>query len=247
MLSNNNCELRTFIFKLLGIYSECLVSICKIWEMSCHLFLRLLEPLLNIENVSVPPTEQSNAPDGATELNTSQIKRNVCESQLPAVKQNAFAEAKVETPSEHAKAAKSVEASAETLKQVSTEAKCVTAEKADGTNKTKSNISKLKLKTPKLKSFPPVEETKPAEVIRETTSSPPVETHKPTESVSTSSVVEVVSSTPSIANKQITSSPPSKEGRGKSKSSTRERVNKSSASVSFSSSDELPSFVSLQH
>ncbi|MGP1914465.1 MAG: hypothetical protein ACTS4V_01555 [Candidatus Hodgkinia cicadicola] len=215
---NINFESRTFIFKLLEMYSGCLANLCKIWEISCQLFVRLLEPFTNIENVPVAPTEQLHPSEVSNEINSSLTKRNVCESQLPAVKQNISPEAKVETPSEHAKAAKRVEAPAETMKQVSTEAKHVTAAEADGGNEINSNISEAELKPLKLKSIPPVEETKPFKVKHETTSEPLVETHKQTEVVSTSNG-EVVSPTPSVVKEHINSSSSSE---GVSKSSTRE-------------------------
>ncbi|MGP1914526.1 MAG: hypothetical protein ACTS6G_04560 [Candidatus Hodgkinia cicadicola] len=246
MLSNilNDSELRTFIFKVLGIYSGWLASLCKIWEMSCQLFTSLLSLLENGEAVSVTSTEQLKPAEAANEVNNSIVETSVCVSKLPAGEQTtsvaavsvavASPEAKVETSSEHAEAAKRVEAPAETMKQVSTEAQQTAAPSDVEINEIKSIVNEPKVEEtkpevtssppveetkPEVTSSPPVEETKPegrettsepAEAKCETTSDPSVETHKPTEEVSTSNV-EVVETT-SSAGKEHDNSSPSPEG-----------------------------------
>ncbi|MGP1905861.1 MAG: hypothetical protein ACTS46_00390 [Candidatus Hodgkinia cicadicola] len=227
MLRNINIdrELRTFILKVLGIYSGWIATLCKIWEMSCQLFTKLLEQIVDNEEVSAIASKQSKPAEAATELNNSPVETSVCESQLPAVEQNTSAEAKVETSTNHVEASKTVEATAETTKQVSTEAKCTSAVEADEGNEVKPISTDSNLKTIKLESTstPPVEETKPearettsqpAEEEHQTTSQPAVEDHKttsqPTETmevVSTPSEVEVVESPPSAGEEHINSSP----------------------------------------
>ncbi|MGP1905987.1 MAG: hypothetical protein ACTS46_01135 [Candidatus Hodgkinia cicadicola] len=192
---NNDLELRTFIFNVLGIYSGWLASLCKIWEVSCQLFVRLLGLLANNEDGPATKAEQPKPAEAVTEVNDSLVERTVHESQLPAVEQNvsaeataeATAEAKVEASTEHVEVSKDVEATAETTKQASTEAKCASAVEADEGNKTNSNVDKPKLETtePNLTSTPPVEETKP-----EVTSAPSVEETKPEVTETTSEPAE---------------------------------------------------------
>ncbi|MGP1916694.1 MAG: hypothetical protein ACTS6G_04820 [Candidatus Hodgkinia cicadicola] len=240
MLRNiiNDRELRTFIFKVLEVYSGWIASLCKIWEMSCQLFATLLGLLANGEAVEAASTDQSKAAEAAKELNNPSVECSVCVSKLHAGEQtnsvaavsvvDASTEAKVETSSEHAEAAKSVEAPAETMKQVSTEVEQTAAPSAVEANEVKSSIDEPKVEEtkPEVTSSPPVEETKPevcettaepAEAKRETTSEPSVEPHNPTEGVSTSEGVEVVEATPSAGKEHDNSSPSSEGDLNKSK------------------------------
>ncbi|MGP1917178.1 MAG: hypothetical protein ACTS6P_00965 [Candidatus Hodgkinia cicadicola] len=140
MLSNFNkdCEIRSFIFGVLSIYSGWLASLCKIWEMSCQLFVRLLSLLTNGEEAS------------ADERSAHEV---------PAAEQTTSEGAKAETSLERIEVAKNVEASAETTEQPSSEGVSTTEDKTSIGSEIISNATEAEVE-PKLEttSEPPTEE-----------------------------------------------------------------------------------------
>ncbi|MGP1917925.1 MAG: hypothetical protein ACTS4W_00900 [Candidatus Hodgkinia cicadicola] len=174
MLSNFNKdrEIRSFIFGVLSIYSGWLASLCKIWEMSCQLFVRLLSLLTNGEEASANPAEQSKPAEAAGEVNTPTDERSAHE--VPAAEQATSASAKAETSLEPVEVAKNVEASAETTEQPSSEGVSPAEDKTSIGSEISSNATEAEVE-PKLEttSEPSTEEPK-----SETTSAPSVEETK---------------------------------------------------------------------
>ncbi len=224
MLSNvsNDREVRTFIFKVLSIYSGWLASLCKVWEMSCQLFVHLLGMLSNGSDGANSTTEETKPADAADELN------NPVGSQLPAGEQNTSADVKAETPSQSVEVVKTVEASVEPTKQVSAEAKHAPSSEGTDGSEVKSNVDEPKLGTEKLEttSEPSVEGTK-----LETTSEPSVEGTK-LETTSEPSVegtkLETTSEPSPAEGEHETSSP---EGKHETDASTTEGKHETDAST----------------
>ncbi|MGP1911835.1 MAG: hypothetical protein ACTS5A_01585 [Candidatus Hodgkinia cicadicola] len=161
MLSNFNKdrEIRSLIFGVLSIYSGWLASLCKIWEMSCQMFVRLLSLLTNDEETSANPAEQSKPAEAAGEVSITPDERSAHE--VPAAEQTTSAGAKAETSLERVEVAKTVEASAETTEQPSPEGLSPSEDKTSIGSEISSNATEVEVE-PKLEttSEPSIEEPK---------------------------------------------------------------------------------------